>query len=162
MWVFSEALKDVVLREIVEQLRVDHAGRVSLGEHLYATPASREDQSVLSGILKLGVLTPNELGLAVHNRLCVYGRLMYAQVVKGEYPDHVSSPKALAYALRHDETTQRLVKGRGGIALDHDETLESFEARADGLLEKVVEQLFAGPPAESEWPVLSGKCAYYD
>ncbi len=144
---FRKALKDVVLREIDE--------RVSSWVYLWVIPATREDQSVLSGILKLGVLTPDELESADHNRLCVLGQLMYAEVVKGQYPDHVSSPKALAYALRHDETTRRLVKEKGRIALDRDETLESFEAQADGLLEKIVQQLMDGPQPVTTLPLIA-------
>lgn len=146
----KDKLLAVVLEEIWDKLRLDHAGGVCFGPFAFASSVNIENQRIFSAVLKLEVISEEELRRAVHARLCSYGRSMLGQVVQHhEYPDHVSSPPALAYALCHDDLTRSIVDARG-ISFDHGETPESYKARADGLLDKVMAQLVDGPAPAAE------------
>lgn len=70
---------------------------------------------------------------------------MYDQVSRGQYPDYVASPAALAYAIRQGRIPGENVFRR----LDHGETKEQFLARADNLVDEVMRYLIADPDFRS-------------
>lgn len=93
----------------------------------------------------LGMVSREDLSMAVSNALSTYGHTMYRLVdgKNGTPPDHVPSPEALAYALGQLPLCQLAPT----VRFNHGETLEHFLARADRLVERVVEELLAPDPA---------------
>lgn len=60
---------------------------------------------ILSVLIKEGIVTQEKVLKAIHILLKKTGRACYEQHLAGKYPDHTSSPQALAYALKHHEFT---------------------------------------------------------
>lgn len=94
---------------------------------------------VLNVLIKEGVVTQEKLLGTIHTLLKKTGRNCYNQHMRGEYPDHTSSPQAFAYALKHDEFTQ---KEERRIQFDHGETKLSFiEHYAGNIQQSIFNQL---------------------
>ena len=74
----------------------------------------------------------------LRSALLINGHLNYRQL-PSEYPDHVSSPQSLAYALRHDLLLSTKLHG---IRFDHHESPEDFLKRGDNLFATVKAELF--------------------
>ncbi len=99
-------------------------------------------RTFLRALFESRVFTPEDFREAVTQAVGTYGLAMYQQVLRGEYPDHVTSPQALAYVLRIGVLSPGVASG---IRFDHGETLEQFKARSEGLIEKIMKQLTDGP-----------------
>lgn len=98
---------------------------------------------LIKQMLEGGIISPEEVEKALHEGLLWFGYQMCEQHMRiGIAPDHLRSPQALGYAIKHgwvnSDTASR-------IRFDHGETLEKYEAYADGLLECLLRQVIAGP-----------------
>lgn len=98
---------------------------------------------LIKQMLEDGIISPEEVKKALHEGLLWFGYRMCEQHMRiGIAPDHLRSPQALGYAIKHgwvnSDTASR-------IRFDHGETLEKYEAYADGLPERLFEQIIAGP-----------------
>jgi hypothetical protein len=90
--------------------------------------------------LRAKLLDEGEVRIEIHKRLLNLGRNCYEQHMKTQtYPDHVSSPHALAYAIHNDVFTRVELES---IEFDHGETLETFMAgEIHDLPEKILDKL---------------------
>lgn len=92
----------------------------------------------LKALFENDVFKPEHFRTAVMAGVTICGLEMYDRVLRGEYPDHVGSPEALAYVLKSGAVT---VDQATEIRFDHGETLAQFEARADRLIDDILRQL---------------------
>ena len=83
---------------------------------------------------------PKEIVVAINKRICELGVQSFKQICGITPVDHVTSPEAVAFAIRHkvlnDEQIQFVEKH-----FDHGETLESFIQIANNFFENVTRQL---------------------
>ena len=87
----------------------------------------------------------------VHLRIMQIGRYMYGQTQRetSQWPDHVSSPEALAYAIKHNVFT---TKELSQIRFDHDDTAETFmKEKVDYLDAEVLAQLLNREPFDPNY-----------
>lgn len=103
----------------------------------------RQARSCIALMYSIGMISRAELSQAVKSAILHHGSHVYYQQVKKANlrPGHVTSPEALASALARPPLN-RLARR---VKFDHDETLEQFLRRADGLVEQVVKKLTALP-----------------
>ena len=124
----------------LEKAVIDGIERVTIHEGSVTFMSwNNKNARILSFLIKEGVVTQEKLLEAIHTLLKKTGRACYNQHLTGEYPDHTSSPQALAYALKHDEFTP---KEERHIRFDHGETKSSFiELYAGNVQQSIFNQL---------------------
>ena len=98
--------------------------RITLTEN-FVLHWSDKDMKILNIFLQEGVVSKDEVLALLHSRLKELGRNCYEEHRRGKYPDHTSSPPALAYSLSQGEFT---AKEEQCIQFDHGETKETFIA----------------------------------
>lgn len=81
---------------------------------------------LLNSLLAAGAVKETELVQRIHERILRIGMDCFDEHKKGEYPDHVASVNAFAYALHHGVFTEAEKKG---IVFDFDETLQVYVER---------------------------------
>lgn len=86
-----------------------------------------------------GVL-PERVSKKIHYKLVKCGHDSYLEITPSKFPDHVTSPPALAYLLNQEDFPKAKAKA---IKFDHGDTLETFKKQADGLFAIVIKQLVA-------------------
>ena len=88
-----------------------------------------------------GYINKEKFREIMHKKLLQYGELMYKIHLDSRknrlpmYPDHLPSPHALGYVIKHGLVSATSIK------FDHGELDEEYIAMADGLLDKVIDQL---------------------
>lgn len=92
----------------------------------------------LKALFENEVFRPQHFREAVAQGVITCGLEMYDRVVRGQDPDHVESPEALAYVLKSGAVTPDQARQ---IRFDHGETRGQFEARADDLIDGILRQL---------------------
>ena len=124
----------------LEKAVIDGIERVTIYEgSISFMEWNNKNARILSLLIKEGVVTQEKVLGAIHTLLKKTGRDCYNQHLTGEYPDHTSSPPALAYALKHDEFTQ---KEERRIKFDHGKTKSSFiELYASNVQQSIFNQL---------------------
>lgn len=129
----TAALKELVFAQIAQLELYDGAISAFCGWDEVST-------HMLKFCLRRKFLDEGDIRIEIHKRLLVLGRQGYDQHRKtGTYPDHVSSPHALAYAIHNDVFTPGELHR---IEFDHNETLETFMAgEISDLPEKIFNRL---------------------
>lgn len=136
---FDKALEKAVT-DGIEQVTIYEGSVTFMGWN-------NKNARILGVLIKEGVVTKEKLLGVIHTLLKKIGRACYNQHLAGEYPDHTSSPQALAYALKHDEFTP---KEERRIKFDHSETKSSFiELYAGNIQQSIFNQLIT----EREGPI---------
>ena len=108
----------------IENAVVDGIGQQTIHEGFISFMRwNNKNARILSFLIKEGVITKEKVLGAIHALLIKTGRACYGQHLAGTYPDHTSSPQALAYTLKHNAFTQ---KEEQRIKFDHGETKSSF------------------------------------
>ncbi len=94
-------------------------------------------RKILNCFIEENILNRKDIEKILHERLLQAGRQCFMQHLKeGIFPDHVSSPDALAYALGHNEFTAEEEKQ---IQFDHGETKKDFiQLYGKSALEKTI------------------------
>ena len=129
----TRALKDLVLKQLGQvELSGDNIGSFS-GWDAIST-------KLLNIALDEKIISAAEVLEAIHERLLTLGAQAYDHHAKtGTEPDHVGSPHALAYAIRHQVLTPKQLEN---IRFDHGETIVTFmEGRVTDLKEDVLQKL---------------------
>ncbi len=103
---------------------------------------NEEEAQFIRTAFDAGLLSGSSIRTSASEALCRIGRDMFVLCTeKGLCLDHeIPSPEALAYVIRH----KILMPEQVALIRFDDEPLEEYVRQADGLLEKVVEQLCAG------------------
>lgn len=132
----SLGIRDAILNHIRMRLSLWGGGRVVIGRE--------KDALLMKWVFEHEYVLKEDLAKAVHDRLCAIGREAYEWHVRApivNYPDHSASPEALGYAILHGVVSDEEAKR---IRFDHGETAKEYRKMAEGLCEKVMEQLAAG------------------
>lgn len=99
---------------------------------------------ILISLLRENVISRKDVEDAVHKALVAAGKRALLQCARGDWPDHVISPQALAYVIELKLLSPKEIVS---IKFDHNETAESFPAlynpRGAGLCADIAEQLLS-------------------
>ena len=111
---------------------------------IIGTHWSKFDHGLMMFALDYELAYEKELKEAVSRRLNQLGRQCFEQLRHERWPDHVTSPEALAYAMKYNELTPDEV---ASITFDHGDDQFSFveKMQPEELVEAVWQQLMSGP-----------------
>ena len=138
----TRALEDLVLKQLSQvELSGNDIGYLGGWDSLSTT--------LLNLALDEKIIREKKVLEVIHERLLTLGAQAYDQHAKtGTEPDHVTSPHALAYAIRHQVLTPNQL---ASIRFDHSETIVTFmEGQVKTLSEDVLQKLksWKGPKFE--------------
>ena len=134
---FRNGMHEIISTTIASHLQLCETD-VHFGPFLGETSDNTWFLKFLKALFENEVFSPEDFRGAVIKGVKTFGYVMQGQVLHGEYPDHIISPPALAYVLRRGDIDPASARR---IRFDHGETLEQFQSRADGLIDKILHQL---------------------